>query len=103
MLRVESRAAITPKPPVPSQGGGVVDVTVHVDETLRLDEMTQVEKQLVSEEGIVAVHFQPHHPHLAILQYDPAKVGLKKILTLIGSRVGVPHEHPQLHAQLIGL
>ncbi len=73
----------------------LVDVTVHVDETLTDEKRAQLEKDLRALDGVISVHTSKQTPHLAVVTYDPEHMKNREIIrAVLGER---------LHAQLIGL
>jgi hypothetical protein len=73
----------------------LADITLHVDETLNSDGLTQLEDAFRAREGVVSVHVDPKHPHLYVIEYNPERVNSQDLLAIT---------HFQgLHAELIGL
>lgn len=73
----------------------LIDVTVHVDESVDKDTRAKLESDLRSQDGVVGVHSSEQTPHLMIVTYNPDHATSKQILKTVLS------EH--LHAELIGL
>ena len=73
----------------------LADVTVHIDQTLERDRRIEIEDSLRAVEGVVSVHNPDERPHLAIVEYNPAKTNSQAILSTITGH-GV-------RAELIGL
>ena len=73
----------------------LADVTVHIDEALDADGRSQVEGRVRALEGVVSYHNGDATPHLAVVEYNPAKLDSADILEAVTSG-GV-------HAELIGL
>jgi hypothetical protein len=71
------------------------DVTLHIDEALDKAQRAEVERQLRALDGVVSVHNPDNRPHLAVVEYNPAKVNASQLLATVRSS-GV-------HAELIGL
>jgi hypothetical protein len=73
----------------------LADVTLHVDETLDADGLTDLENAFRQRDGVVSVHVEQNRPHLFVLEYNPKLVHSKDL-------VKIPQFHG-LHAELIGL
>jgi hypothetical protein len=73
----------------------LVDVVVHIDQTLERGRRTEIEEQLRAIDGVVSVHNPDDRPHLAIVEYNPDKTTSAAILNTITIQ-GV-------HAELVGL
>ena len=73
----------------------LADVTLHIDEKLGPIDRRQLEDVLRSIDGVVSVHNPAERPHLAVVEYLPAKTSSSSILTTVRG-VG-------MHAELIGL
>ena len=73
----------------------LADVTLHVDETLDRDRLTELEEAFRQREGVVSVHVDQKRPHLFVLEYNPKMIHSKDL-------VKIP-EFQGLHAELIGL
>ena len=73
----------------------LTDVTIHVDETLDVDSRQDVETSLRAIEGVVSVQNPDAHPHLVMVEYNPAETSSSQLLT------GVTGQG--YHAELIGL
>ena len=73
----------------------LVDVTVHIDETLGSEERTRIDGSLRAIDGVVSVHNPDDKPHLAIVGYNPEKTDSATLLNAITAQ-GV-------RAELIGL
>ena len=52
----------------------LADVTVHIDENLDDERRSKIEEHVRAIDGVVSFHNPKEHPHLVIVQYDPAKV-----------------------------
>lgn len=73
----------------------LVDVVVHIDQTLEEEHRMRIEGQLRGINGVVSVHNSDDRPHLLIVQYNPDKTGSATILeTVTGQGVS---------AELVGL
>ncbi len=73
----------------------LADVMIHVDESLDSAKFSQIEADLRSLEGVVAVARHDETPHLMILEYDPDKVGSHDLLERVTA--------DGVHAELVGL
>lgn len=71
------------------------DVTVHIDENIDATRRRDIEENVRSLDGVVSFHSRDDRPHLAIVEYNPAKVSSSEILAAVTAG-GV-------HAELIGL
>jgi len=73
----------------------LVDITLHIDETLEHAQLEGISDKLRQQEGIVSVAFHDDKPHLMIVEYNPDKNKSADILKAVTDQ-GV-------HAELIGL
>ena len=73
----------------------LADVTVHIDETLDEAARGEIEERVRALDGVVSYHNGAATPHLAVVEYNPAKVDSADILEAVKSG-GV-------NAELIGL
>ena len=73
----------------------LTDVTIHVDEALDHDCREDMETSLRSIDGVVSVHNPDNHPHLVMVEYNPAATTSDNLL------LGVTGQG--YHAELIGL
>jgi len=73
----------------------MVDVTVHVDESITQTDRETLRDKLLHQDGVMTASFHKDKPHLMIVEYDPDTVGTSDILRTVKS-TGV-------HAELIGL
>jgi len=73
----------------------LVDITLHIDETLDHAQLQGIADKLRQQEGIVSVAFHDDKPHLMIVEYNPDKNKSADILKAVTAQ-GV-------HAELIGL
>jgi hypothetical protein len=73
----------------------LADVTVHVDETLDSAGLEKLDTAFRARDGVVSVHVNPAHPHLFILEYNPAKLTSQHLLEIVKSE--------GMHAELVGL
>jgi len=73
----------------------MTDVLVHIDETLKEQELDRVEDRLRNEDGVISVHHESNHPHLMLVEYNPELATSRSILQTV-TRQG-------LHAELVGL
>ena len=73
----------------------LVDVTLHIDETLDKAKRAEIEERLRALDGVISVHSPDDKPHLAIVEYNPDQLNSARILETV-TRQGV-------HAELVGL
>lgn len=75
----------------------LADVTLHVDEELDQGGRAALEEALRQRDGVVSVHFNTNaaHPHLAVIQFNPAKVHNSDLLSIV--------QNQGHHGQLTGL
>jgi hypothetical protein len=73
----------------------MVDVTIHVDETIAAEKREAIQEKLRSLDGVMAAASRDRTPHLIVVEYNPDLIDSHKILdTVIDSGV---------HAELIGM
>ncbi|AGA34719.1 hypothetical protein TVNIR_3082 [Thioalkalivibrio nitratireducens DSM 14787] len=73
----------------------MVDVTVHIDETIGAEAREGIQDRLRDLNGVMAASSHDDKPHLLLVEYDPERVSGQEILdTVVGTGV---------HAELIGL
>jgi hypothetical protein len=83
------------------QGGGnpmdieLADVTIHIDERIDAAGRENLENAWRALEGVVSVHWDAKQGHLAVVEYNPAKVGSQALRNIALGR--------GLHAELVGL
>ncbi len=73
----------------------LVDVTVHIDETVGKDRHSELEDALRAIDGVVSAGFAEGKPHLLIVQYNPQRTSSGQILERVKSH-GV-------HAELVAM
>jgi len=73
----------------------LVDITLHIDENLSIEQRETIEESLRALDGVVSVHNSDKTPHLTIVQYNPEQMDSQRILKRVTDQ-GV-------HAELIGL
>ena len=73
----------------------LVDITLHIDENLSVEQRGSIEESLRALDGVVSVSNSDKAPHLAIVEYNPDKMDSQKILKRVTDQ-GV-------HAELIGM
>ena len=73
----------------------LADITLHVDETLDSTGLAELDTTFRTIDGVVSVHMNPEHPHLFILEYNPAMISSQQLLDSVKLR--------GLHAELVGL
>jgi multidrug efflux pump subunit AcrB len=74
---------------------GMVDVTVHINETLDSMLRGQIADKLRTIKGVASASIREQTPHLMVVEFDPEQLGTRDILDAVtGSG---------LRAELIGL
>lgn len=73
----------------------LVDVTVHIDETLSKEQRQGMEDTLRALDGVVSVAAKGEKPHLVVVEYNPDRISSGAILSAV-KNLGV-------HAELVGL
>ncbi|MCB1876374.1 MAG: ATP-binding protein [Chromatiales bacterium] len=73
----------------------MVDVLVHVDETLENHDRGRLQDHIRELDGVLAVSSQDKRPHLISVEYDPDRTSSQSILAQVHS--------DGLHAELVGL
>ncbi len=73
----------------------MVDVTIHIDETIDSEQRTGIADRLRATNGVMAASSHESQPHLMVVEYDPAIIDSQQILDAVLA-TGV-------HAQLIGM
>jgi len=73
----------------------IVDVTIHVDETVDHDRRTEIADTVRAHKGVAGVAHHDEKPHLMIVEYDPAEVTAQALLKVVLEQ-GV-------HAELVGM
>jgi hypothetical protein len=73
----------------------LVDVTVHIDESVGEDRRKELDDAVRAIDGVVSVGFAEGKPHLMIVQYNPQRISSTRILERVKSH-GV-------HAELVAL
>jgi len=73
----------------------LVDITLHIDETLANTKLSEIADKVRQEEGIVSVAFHDDKAHLMVVQYNPEITKSADILQRVKDQ--------GLHAELIGL
>ena len=73
----------------------LVDVTVHVDETLDKEKREALVESVRQENGVVSVAMHDEKPHLMIVEYNPEATNSSNVLKRVTGE-GV-------HAELVGL
>jgi len=58
----------------------LVDVTLHIDENLSVEQRGTIEESLRAIDGVISVHNADKTPHLAVVQYNPDTTSSKDIL-----------------------
>ncbi|MEN8129463.1 MAG: ATP-binding protein [Pseudomonadota bacterium] len=73
----------------------LVDVTIHIDETLDPARQADLTNKVRDQEGVVSVGYHDVKPHLMIVEYNPEKTSSQHLLATVKSA--------GLNAELIGL
>lgn len=73
----------------------MVDVTIHIDETVDHDRRMAIADAVRAHSGVMGVAHHDSKPHLMIVEYDPESVTAQDLLKLVVSQ--------NVHAELIGL
>jgi hypothetical protein len=73
----------------------LVDLLIHVNETLGSTERASLEEELRKVEGVIAPRFNRETPHLLLVSYDPQEVDAHNLLNRV--------KHNGYNAQLVGM
>jgi len=73
----------------------LVDLVIHVNETLEHTERALLEEEFRRIKGVIAPRFSPQTPHLFIVAYDPEEADSRNLLYRV--------KDSGYHAQLIGM
>ena len=73
----------------------LVDVTLHIHESLDRAHRAEIEDVLRALDGVVSVHNPDARPHLTVVEYNPDRLKSSDILKAV--------THQGVHAELIGL
>jgi len=73
----------------------MADVTLHIDQKLSEDQLTDLEACFRQRDGIVSVRFNTARPHLLLVKYNPKMVNSLDLLDILRYR--------GLHGELVGL
>ena len=73
----------------------MVDVTIHIDETLASLQQAQLENDIRSSKGVLGVGYHKNRAHLMMIEYNPELTSSTELLQLF--------THKGMHAQMIGL
>lgn len=73
----------------------MVDIMLHIDETLSHKELEKVRDSILGMTGVMAASFHDEKPHLMIIEYDPEQTTSMKLLEKAKSK--------GIHAELVGL
>jgi hypothetical protein len=71
------------------------DVVIHIDENLEASRRQEIEAMLRGIDGVVSVRNPDDRPHLALVEYNPARTSSHTLLQTV-TAAGV-------HAELVGL
>ena len=73
----------------------MVDVLIHIDETIDHDRRTAIADVVRAHEGVMGVAHHDEKPHLMIVEYNPDAVAARELLQVVLNQ-GV-------HAELVGM
>ena len=73
----------------------MVDVTLHLDETISHGDRESFRDSLLSRKGVLAAACHDEKPHLITIEYDPETINSSEFVKAAQDR--------GLHAELIGL
>ncbi len=73
----------------------LADITLHIDQELDKAGQEMLENALRQRPGVISVRFNPEHPQLAVIEYNPKLVSSRDL-------VDIP-KFQGLSAELIGL
>jgi hypothetical protein len=73
----------------------MVDVTIHIDESLDHDKRESLVERLRAHEGVISVGHRDEKPHLLVIEYNPDQTSSKVLLERVKS--------DGIHAELVGL
>ena len=73
----------------------MVDVMLHIDESLNHEALESIRDDILSLNGVMAASYQDEKAHLMIVEYDPDSVNSSAFLTAVKGQGA--------HAQLVGL
>ena len=73
----------------------MVDVTIHIDESLDHDKRATLVEKVRKHEGVIGVGHHDEKPHLMVVEYNPDQTSSKNLLELVKS--------DGIHAELVGL
>lgn len=78
-----------------SDTSNMVDVTLHIDETIDHDARESLQDKLREIDGVIAAVSHDEKPHLIIVEYNPQKTTSEALLACVREQ--------GIHAELIGL
>jgi hypothetical protein len=73
----------------------LVDIMIHMDESLAAEKRSSVEGLLRDIDGVVSVHNPDDKPHLTVVGYRPDKTSSEALLQCVRAE--------GIHAQIVGL
>lgn len=73
----------------------MVDVTVHIDETLDDARREQVVAHMLEQDGVLAASIHKEHAHLMVVEYNPDKITSAQLLESV--------KNEGVSAELVGL
>lgn len=73
----------------------MVDVMLHIDETLPHSARESLRDKFLAHKGVMAAAYHDDKPHLMVIEYDPDVTGSSEFIALA--------KEQGVHAELIGL
>jgi hypothetical protein len=73
----------------------MVDVTIHVDETLSEQTREELADMIRAQKGVIGLGSHADKPHLFVIEYNPEETNSSDLLKLV--------KEQGVHAELIGL
>jgi len=73
----------------------MVDVMLHIDETLKQDELESVRDDILKLNGVLSAGYHNDKPHLMIIEYNPDDINSSDFLETVKNK--------GIHAELVGL
>lgn len=73
----------------------IVDMIVHVDETISREKMHELEDVVRADTGVISACSLDQNPHLLVVTYNPACTSSGKVLDAVQAQ--------GFHAELLGL
>ena len=73
----------------------MVDVMLHIDESLNHEALESIRDDILSLDGVMAASYHDDKSHLMIVEYDPDSISSSAFLTVVKGQGA--------HAELVGL